>query len=249
MSTIFDYLKIPKSCEVGNTIFKKLFYDNANLNKTDRDLFTEQIDKIIWAYSFKPETINIKPYQDEEREYSEIEIIEVKLLTAGKTKRMAEIIMRAIPYPMLLVFTLNNKVQLFAAHQRTNLADPSRNTIEEFIFTDWINLGNLTDKDKRFLEDIEIKKLSHLNYYRFYSDIVDRLIIYNASKLVDGYIEGKKAAEVKEIYNRLVELDEVVKNLKLKVKSETQLNRRVELNVEIKKLEFKKKEMIRELEQ
>lgn len=212
-------------------------------------MFTEQIDKIIWSYSFKPETINIKLYQDEEREYSEIELIEVKLLTVGKTKRMAEIIMRAIPYPMLLVFTLSNKVQLFAAHQRTNLADPSRNTIEEFIFTDWINLGNLTDKDKRFLEDIEIKKLSHLNYYRFYSDLVDKMIIYNASKLVDGYIEGKTAAEVKEIYNRLVELDEVVKNLKLKVKSETQLNRRVELNVEIKKLEFKKKEMIRELEQ
>jgi len=162
---------------------------------------------------------------------------------------MAEIIMRAIPYPMLLVFTLNNKIQLFTAYQRTNLADPSRNTIEEFIFTDWIDLSNLTDKDKRLLEGLEIKKLSHLNYYRFYSDIVDKLIIYNASKLVDDYIEGKTASEVKEIYDRVVELDEVVKNLKLKIKSETQLNRRIELNVEIKKLEFKKKEMIRELEQ
>lgn len=248
MAIIFDYLKIPKSCEVGNTIFKKLFYDNADLNKTDRDLFTEQIDKIIWAYSFKPETINIKTYQDEEREYSEIEIIEVKLLTAGKTKRMAEIIMRAIPYPMLLVFTLDNKIQLFTAHQRTNLADPSRNTIEEFIFTDWIDMDNLTDKDKRLLEGLEIKKLSHLNYYRFYSDIVDKLIIYNASKLVDGYIEGKTAVEVKEIYDRVVEVDEVVNSLKLKVKSETQLNRRIELNVEIKRLEFKKREMIGELE-
>ena len=157
--------------------------------------------------------------------------------------------MRAIPYPMLLVFTLNNKIQLFTAYQRTNLADPSRNTIEEFIFTDWIDLSNLTDKDKRLLEGLEIKKLSHLNYYRFYSDIVDKLIIYNASKLVDDYIEGKTASEVKEIYDRVVELDEVVKNLKLKIKSETQLNRRIELNVEIKKLEFKKKEMIRELEQ
>lgn len=247
MATIFDYLKIPKSCEVGNTIFKKLFYDNADLNKTDRDLFTEQIDKIIWAYSFKPETINIKPYKDEEREYSEIEIIEVKLLTAGKTKRMAEIIMRAIPYPMILVFTLDNKIQLFTAHQRTNLADPSRNTIEEFIFTDWIDMDNSTDKDKRLLEDLEIKKLSHLNYYRFYSDIVDRLIIYNASKLVDGYIEGKTAVEVKEIYDRVVELDEVIKSLKLRIKSETQLNRRIELNVEIKRLDVIRENLLRKM--
>ncbi|NLW48462.1 MAG: DUF4391 domain-containing protein [Firmicutes bacterium] len=244
---MFDYMKIPPFCAVSNTIFKKLFYDNADLNKTDRDLFTEQIDKIIWAYSFKPETINIKPYKDEEREYSEIEIIEVKLLTVGKTKRMAEIIMRAIPYPMLLVFTLNNKIQLFTAHQRTNLADPSRNTIEEFIFTDWIDMESLTDKDKRLLEGLEIKKLSHLNYYRFYSDIVDKLIIYNASKLIDGYIEGKTAAEVKEIYDRVVEVDEVVKSLKLRVKSETQLNRRVEMNIEIKRLKMRENELLREL--
>ncbi len=247
MATFFDYLKIPKSCEVGNTIFKKLFYDNADLNKTDQNMFAAQIDKIIWAYSFKPETSNIKPYKDEEREYSEIEIIEVKLLAAGKTKRMAEIIMWAIPYPMLLVFMLDNKIQLFTAQQRTNLADPSRNTIEEFICTDWIDMDNLTGKDQKLLDGLEIKKLSHLNYYRFYSDIVDKLIIYNASKLVDGYIEGKTAAEVKEIYDRVVELDEVVKSLKLRVKSETQLNRRVELNIDIKRLEMRKNELLREL--
>lgn len=247
MFNLYHYMIIPKSCEVGNTIFKKLFYDNADLNKTDRDLFTEQIDKIIWAYSFKPETINIKPYQDEEREYSEIEIIEVKLLTAGKTKRMAEIIMRAIPYPMLLVFTLNNKIQLFTAHQRTNLAAPSRNTIEEFIFTDWIDLDNLTNKDKRLLEGLEIKKLSHLNYYRFYSDIVDRLIIYNASKLVDGYIKGKTAAEVKEIYDNIVEIDKEIDVLRSNIKKEIQLNLRVELNIQIKKLEQRRAGLLERL--
>ena len=247
MNKIFDYMKIPKSCEVGNTIFKKLFYDNADLNKTDRDLFTEQIDKINWAYCFKPETINIKPYKDEVREYPEIEIIEAKLVTAGKTKRMAEIIMRTIPYPMLLVFALDNKIQLFTAHERTNLADPSRNTLEEFIFTDWLDLDNLTDKDKTLLESLEIRNLSYLNFYRFYCDIVDRLVIYNASKLTGGYIKGKTAVEVKEIYDKIGELDEIVKNLKLKVKSEAQLNRRVELNIEIKRFEMRKNELLERL--
>lgn len=247
MITLFDYMNIPKPCEVGNTIFKKLFYDNADLNKTDRDLFTEQIDKINWAYCFKPETINIKPYKDEVREYPEIEIIEVKLLTAGKTKRIAEIIMRTIPYPMLLIFRLDNKIQLFTAHQRTNLADPSRNTIEEFIFTDWIELDNLSDKDKRLRENLELKNLSHLNFYRFYIDIVDRLIIYNASKLTDGYIEGKTAVEVKEVYDKIGELDEKIKILKLRVKSEIQMNRRVEMNIELKRLEEEKRQLVESL--
>lgn len=155
--------------------------------------------------------------------------------------------MRAIPYPMLLVFTLNNKIQLFTAHQRTNLAAPSRNTIEEFIFTDWIDLDNLTNKDKRLLEGLEIKKLSHLNYYRFYSDIVDRLIIYNASKLVDGYIKGKTAAEVKEIYDNIVEIDKEIDVLRSNIKKEIQLNLRVELNIQIKKLEQRRAGLLERL--
>ncbi|MEA1960694.1 MAG: DUF4391 domain-containing protein [Bacillota bacterium] len=244
MNKLFDYMKIPPFCAVGNTVFKKLFYESADLSKADKDLFTEQIDKIIWAYCFKPDTININPYQDELREYAEIEIIEVRLHTAGKIKRMAEIIMRTIPYPMLLVFSLDNKFQLCAAHQRTSLADQSRNTIEEFIFTDWIELEKLTDKDEILLESLQLQNLSHVNYFRFYSDIVDRLIIYNASKLTEEYIEGKDVLEVKEIYDEIGKIDALIKSLKLRIKSDDQINRRVEMNIEINQLEERKNELL-----
>ncbi len=241
MNRIFKYLNIPPFCQVGNTIFKKSFYDNADFSKADRTIFTEQIDKLIWGYCLKPDTINIKPYKDDVREYSEIEIIEVKLNTDGKTRRIAEIIMRTIPYPMLLVFTLDNKMQMCAAHQRSSLADQSRNTVEEMIFTDWIDTDNLNDKDEMFLKSLEFKNLSQNNYYRFYSDIVDRLIVCNASKLIDGYITGKDAEEVKRVYDEILKIDALVKSLKLRVKSDDQINRRVEMNIEIRELEEKRK--------
>ena len=248
MNTLFEYMKIPKSCEAGNTVFKKLFYDNADLSKADRDILTDQVDKVIWQYTFKPETINIKPYLDEIREYNEIEILEVKLNSEVKTKRLAEIVMRTIPYPMLLVFSIDNRIQLYTAHQRTNLADQSRNTIEEFIFTDWIDAESLTEKDRKLFESLEIKNLSYQDYYRFYSDIVDRLVIYNASKLIDGYIEGKSATEVKVIYDKIAGVEKEIEVLRASMKKETQINRRVEMNVEIKKLENKKSNQMQELE-
>ncbi len=248
MNTLFKYMNVPRTCEVGNTIFKKLFYENADLGKADRELFTEQLDKIIWTYCLKPDTINIKPYKDEVREYAEIEIIEAKLLTVGKTKRMAEIIMRTIPYPMLLVFTLDHKMQLFAAHQRTSLSDLSRNTIEEYISTDWLDVDNLSEKDEMLLESLEFSNLSNENYYRLYSDIVNKLIMYNASKLTDGYIEGKVTAEVKDIYDKIARIDKEIVSLRAKMKKETQLNRRVEMNIELKKLEAKRKELLERLE-
>ena len=160
MIDFYRELNIPNSCQVRNTVFKKLFYSNADLKKADTDLFSEQIDKIIWAYCLKSDTINIKTYHDELREYAEIEIIEVRLHIAGKTKRIAEIIMRTIPYPMVLVFSIDSKIQLCAAHQRTSLVDQNRNTIEEFIFTDWIDLDKLTDKDEILLQSLQFQNLS-----------------------------------------------------------------------------------------
>lgn len=74
------------------------------MNKTDRKIFTKDINKIKWDYSLKKDNINIKPYKDDLREFSEIEFITVKLKNPDKTNHIAEIIMRTIPYPMVLCF-------------------------------------------------------------------------------------------------------------------------------------------------
>lgn len=63
----YDFFNIPSSCFIGSTIYKKLFYENANLGSQDKALFTDTINKITWVYCLKPETINISAYKDEVR--------------------------------------------------------------------------------------------------------------------------------------------------------------------------------------
>ena len=175
---LYECLNIPKACEVGNTIFKKLFYDNADLGTDDKALFTNYISKIIWVYSIKTENINIKAYKDDIRDYSEIEVLEVSLSKNTKIKRIAEIIMRAIPYPMLLVFKFESKIQLWAAHQRTNQNDNTKNTIEEFVNTDW-----LSEEDVLF-DTLDIKQMRFIDFYTLYSDFVDKISIYNVEGII-----------------------------------------------------------------
>jgi len=62
-------LNLPASCVLGKTIFKKQFYDNAGLSAADKKLITNNVEKVIWQYCLKPDTINIQPYIDEEQEY------------------------------------------------------------------------------------------------------------------------------------------------------------------------------------
>jgi len=233
----YNFLNIPDSCFIGSTIYKKLFYENANLSSSDKYLFTDIINKIVWLYCLKPETINIPVYKDEVREYPEIEVIEVILNKEYGLNRIAEIIMRTIPYPMLLIFKLEDKIQFYVAHQRTSQSDSSKNTIEEFISTDWLR------NDSDLFAKLDIKQMRFTNFYTLYSDIVDAISIYNLSAIMptDDTITGDKA---RELSVKIEDIEQRIANLRSKLKKESQFNRKMELNIEIKRLEQSKNKLL-----
>ena len=233
----YDFLKIPDSCFIDNTIYKKLFYENADLSTSDKSLFTDTISKITWINCLKPETINIPAYKDEVRDYPEIEVIEVLVHKDYKLKRIAEIIMRTIPYPMVLIFKLEAKRKLYVAHQRTNQNDSSKNTIEEFIATDWL------ESDCALFAKLDIKQMRFTNFYALYSDIVDTISIYNLSTIMptDDNITG---AEARELSAQIEDIEQEITSLRARLKKESQFNRRMELNIEIKRLEQNKNKLL-----
>lgn len=232
----YEFFNLPQSCEVRNTIFKKLFYENADLSAVDKGLFTDTINKVTWIYCLKPDTINIQPYKDDIREYNEIEFIEVNLREDRRINRIAEIIMRTIPYPMLLVFWLNNNFKLYVAHQRINLTDSSKNTIEESISTEWL------ESNSKLFEKLDIQTMNFSNFYALYSDIVDAISIYNASNLLseDSDLSGQEA---RQLVTEIEELEKQITSLKLQLKNESQFNKKMELNIEIKKLNKRKSQL------
>lgn len=234
---MYKCLNIPDSCFIGNTIYKKLFYENADLSTNDKSLFTDTINKVTWLYCLKPETINISAYKDEVREYPEVEVIEVLLHKDYKLKRIAEIIMRTIPYPMVLIFRLEGKVKFYVAHQRINQSDSSKNTIEEFISTDWL------ESDSALFDKLDIKQMRFTNFYALYSDIVDTISIYNLSTIIptDDNITG---AEARELSAQIEDIEQEITSLRAKLKKETQFNRKMELNIEIKRLEQNKNKLL-----
>lgn len=136
MKVLYENMNIPIACKVGNTLFKKLFYGNISMKHKDKEIFKEHIKKIVWVYSLKADTINILPYKDEIREYQEIALIQVELYRDNKIKRIAALIQRTIPYPIILVFEYNDSILINVAHRLTNKVDKAKDIVEELIFTD-----------------------------------------------------------------------------------------------------------------
>jgi uncharacterized protein DUF4391 len=253
---IKEILNIPEKCFVGTPMSKKDFYDYAQLKTRDKKIFTEIIDKIIWVYALQEETIRITPFKNSIRDYTEVHVYNVSLKTyeEGKTDksidRIADIILRTIPYPMILVFEFKNKIKLYFAHTREHLSDSSKITLEEIISTDWIDLDNLDEIDKKLFELLKLENLSFSHFYKFYSDIVDNINIYNGSKLVgrDLTISVKLSPdEIKAIQDEIDSKNREIELKKNQLKEESQFNKQVEKNVEINKLKEDKKNLKQKL--
>lgn len=231
---LYDKLAIPESCHVGNTVFKKLFYENGDLSKQDRTLLTDVVEKIRWVYCLKPETINIPVYRDTEHEYLEIEVIEATLTADKGLRRIAEIIMRTIPYPMLLFFRLGDRFQLWTAHLRINLADETRLMAENFEHTDWL------DTDTSLLDMLNVKTMRWSNYYLLYTDMVDAISIWRARQLIQDKEAELTGDEARRLLAAAEEIDSRIAKLRVELKKETQFNRKMELSIQIKRLEQKR---------
>jgi hypothetical protein len=232
-------LNLPASCKIGSTVFKKLFYDTG-LSVADKKLITNQVEKVIIQYNLNPEKINIQPYFDEEREYPEVQVIEVRLNDINRHRRVAEIIMRAIPYPIILQLTFGTSLMVAAGKPRVNLADRQKHTIEDFIFSPWMNSENLSPQDRDFLTSIQASKLSFTNFYRFYSDFIDQLHLYQAASLVGETLRNQDPQEARRLHAEVVMIESELTTLRAQLKKETMFNRKVELNVKIKRLESQK---------
>ncbi len=214
--SIYDYMAIPGDCRIGRRVFKKLFHENAKLGATDKKAFREDIDTITWQYTLKPSTIPIQAYEDKHREYLEVAVLQVNLKTQRRTSRIAEIVHRAIPYPLVIVFVfqetgvrskeledgmqkklndmqtsnssiLNSKFSLSVAHKRFSQAEKGAIVAGDFIITDWIDLSAPTRIQKDFLASLTVSALPHTHFFAFYSALVDRLVALDCARLTGEY--------------------------------------------------------------
>lgn len=236
MVLIEELLTIPDECKVNDIIAKDVIFSEGGLKSSDKKIFTNYIKQIRWLYSLNKKNMGIDSYKDEVKDYLEVEIINIVLKEDKKLNRIADIVMRVIPYPMILIFEFRGKIQLFVSHQSESLVDSSKITLDEIISTDWILLDDMDKIDEILFENLKLDKLNYSNFYKFYDSIVQKIIKYNGSKSV-GCDINLSVEEIKRINDEITSLENEIKTKKAAIKKETQFNRKVELNIEVKGLE------------
>lgn len=240
IEVLYNKLTLPDACHLGKRVFKKLFQENAVLGVTDKKAFRDDIEMIVWQHTLKPSTIPIQAYEDSEREYLEIAILEVSLKTRNRTSRIAEVIHRAIPYPLVVAFSHEQSCLLSLAHKRFSQAEHGAIVADEFYSTAWIDLSAPTDPQAAFLDSLAVSSLPHTHFYAFYSALVDRLIALDCARLTGAYRIESAADRRGGRRERLAAchaLEVQITEHKTAIKKESRFNHQVELNSTLKNLE------------
>jgi hypothetical protein len=228
-------LGIPKLCELNQKLFKKQFHELAKLNRASKEQFSKEIASIVWTHTLKKSTMNIPALVTESLEYIEVAYIHVALESKAHFKKIAEVIHR-IPYPVVLMMTYHNELCISTALKRINQADVSKLTVEEYLYSGWIDLDAPSSEKNAFLESMQIKQLSFENFYAFYQDIAHRIVALRASVL-GGTFSTEQTPQKKQILDKIQPLQEQIVSLKSSIKKESQFNAKVRLNMQVKSIE------------
>lgn len=239
---VWNAISFPEAARLGKRIPKKQFLENGELSVSHKKLFRENIKNVYWEYTLKPSTCSLLPFRDHEREYLEVAILQVELHSQNGHKRIAEIIHRLIPYPMMLAFsTETGEFALSISPKRFSQAEQGSFVTERFFTTTWMNHKRLNDWESAFVASLAWSNMPLQHYGGLYTAWIDRFTAYECSILSGAFALGK-AEDRLESLTRCREIESKIVELRGQLKKAA-FNRQVELNTHIKKYEQELKQL------
>jgi hypothetical protein len=237
VATITSALTLPPESRVDQRVPKKLLVERGAPTSSDKRQINEGIEELLWLAVLKPTTIGVPDYRDAVREYLEIAVLSLTLRPAVKAGRLVELIHRAIPYPVLLMTAQSDTLSLSLAHKRLAQNEADKVVLDEAVTACVIGDNPFTDPFLASLS-LEAQPQAHLfALYQGWKECVEALL---AAQLTGRFARPSSAESATDRRKALLEHDRLTREiaaLRAQAARESQLNRRVELNLEIKRLE------------
>jgi len=240
VTRVINALSIPPDAHVDQRVPKKLLLEQDIPTAADKRQIQDGIEEIIWVAALKPTNIGVPAFRDNVREYLEIAVITITLRSAAKPPRLIELIHRVIPYPVLLVAGHGETVSLSLAHKRWSQGEIGKVVIEDVRRTAPFRTDALAAEESLFLASLALSGLPSRDLFALYQGWLDRVAALEAARITGAFAppdSADRATALRDSLDDHARLQRDIIILRAQAEKEKQLNRRVELNLEIKRLE------------
>ena len=212
----------PASTEFGKRIPKQKFYENIDITPALKRVFVEQIRLIYWRNKLAATTLNLAAGET----VTEIEVFEVRLNAPQLEEAVLRQMDKEIPYHILFIFTYAGKAQAWIGYKEATASGNNAFKVSRYYHTDWIP------------EDELQFRVDGLNMDAVYENLVRQIA---GDELQADAGESLQASVARDERRR--QLEKQIATLENKMRKEKQLNRRMEINAELKKLKKEKEKL------
>lgn len=232
-------LALPEATRLHKRVFKKLFLEHGDLRPADRRVLSDAVGTITWAHTLKPATVPIRPFRDEAREYDEIAVLDVEITDRKAAGRVAELVHRTIPYPVLLVSWDADGVSVSAAPKRLHLQDHRRVVTEAVEATAWLDGAERSPAEAAFLRSLALPGMPQTDFLALYTAWIGRILALACAELSTRFdISAERPyADRRAALDACRSLERDIAALRATLRAESSFARKVELNTQIKQLE------------
>lgn len=236
--SVIARLCLPADARVDQRVPKKLLIENGARTPADKRQISDGIEELHWIAALKPGTLGVPSFRDDIREYLEIAVLSLTLRAGAKAARLAELIHRTIPYPVFLLQSQPSGLVLSLAHLRWSQGQSGQTVLDGPLLT--ATLDEETPLTEAFLASLNVASQPRQHLYALYQGWMEQFEAHAAARLTGRFTSASNAATAERRRTALAEHERLTRemaSLRARADKETQLNRRVELNLQLKQLE------------
>ena len=242
-------LGLPAGCRIDQRVPKKLLLENGAPTAADKRLINDGIEEIQWLAALKPNNIGVSDYCDDLREYLEIAVLTVTLRGSSdkgeakstNTVRLAELVHRAVPYPMLLLLKSGQSVTLSLAHKRWAQNEAGKIVLEGSVVS--VALPDDAPSEtvlSAFTQALSLTSQPQTTLFDIYQGWIDSVQALLAARLTGSFKTADTPEQAAARRQQLAECERLeleATRLRALAAKERQLARQVELNLALKRVQ------------
>ena len=249
LELLISALALPASCRVDQRVPKKLLVENGAPTSADKRLINDCVDEAQWLAALKPNTVGVAEYRDDEREYLEVAVLCVTARPAPQadgagavarhvnTTRLAELVHRAVPYPVLLLLAAPQGLFLSLAHKRWAQNETGKVVLDGEPAT--VNLASDLSTEHPFLQALALTRQPQASLLVLYQGWVDCLTAWQVAQVTGSFTTTSppaRAAAQREALRTCQRLELESARLRALAAKEKQMAKQVDLNLALKRI-------------
>lgn len=232
-------LDIPPAARVDQRVPKKLLVENGAPTAADKRRINEGIEEVLWLATLKPTTIGVPEFRDGTREYLEIAVLRAALRATAQPTRLAELIHRAVPYPVLLIATQGDAMTISAAHKRHSHGEAGATVLDGALVVAALAANVNSNVAAAFAREVAVARQPRTDMFALYQGWMDTVVALLAAQVTGTFtvaLSPEVAASRRAALTDCERLEVQMARLRAAAGKERQVARQVEFNLELRRL-------------